>query len=296
MSEMTVKPADTTPEVDPAEAVPVEADLAAELIDVSQVFQTAHGPFTAIKDVNLAVPRGEFLTIVGPSGCGKSTLVGIISGLAPPASGQAKVFGEPVRGVNRRIGVIFQRDALLPWRTALDNVAMPLRFRKVRRAEADRRAKDWLARVGLAKFASSYPHQLSGGMRKRVAIAATMAYEPDLLLMDEPFSALDVQTRNLMENDLLDLWSGSGQTVIFITHDLEEAVGLSDRVVTLTASPGTVRSEHTVDLRRPRDLLEDRLRPDFAEIYASIWADLRGDVMRAHDQQEQSELEGAVDD
>ncbi|MDV6271600.1 ABC transporter ATP-binding protein, partial [Rhodococcus globerulus] len=193
---------------------------AVELINVSQVFATKKGPFTALQDVNFHVERGEFVSVVGPSGCGKSTLVGLISGLTRPHSGTVRVLGSEVTRVDSRVGVIFQRDALLPWRTALENVELALRYRGRRRNEAQRVARDWLARVGLKGFESSYPHQLSGGMRKRVSIAATMCYEPDLLLMDEPFSALDVQTRSLMENDLLDIWSQSDQSVIFITHDL----------------------------------------------------------------------------
>jgi NitT/TauT family transport system ATP-binding protein len=253
-----------------------------ELRNVTQAFDTRKGTFVAIRDVSMVVTEGEFVSVVGPSGCGKSSLLWLIAGLATPRSGEVRVMGKRVDGVSRDVGIIIQRDALLPWRTALENVALPLRFRGVSRRVADKRARDWLHRVNLKNFESSYPHQLSGGMRKRVAIAATLAYEPKVLLLDEPFSALDVQTRNLMENDLLQLWTGSGQTVLFITHDLEEAVGLSDRVVVMTASPGTVLGEHSVTLGRPRDLLEDKMRPDFAKVYQLIWSDLRGEVLHAY--------------
>jgi NitT/TauT family transport system ATP-binding protein len=259
-----------------------------ELRHVSQAFETRKGPFAALNDVNMVAYEGEFVSLVGPSGCGKSSLLWLIAGLARPQSGEVLVMSRRADRVSRDVGIIIQRDALLPWRTALENVALPLRFRGISRRVATERARDWLRRVGLKNFESSYPHQLSGGMRKRVAIAATLSYEPKVLLLDEPFSALDVQTRNLMENDLLDLWTGSGQTVLFITHDLEEAVGLSDRVVVMTASPGTVLGEHPVPLERPRNLLEDKMRPDFSEIYSRIWSDLREEVLRAY--QEDSDV------
>jgi NitT/TauT family transport system ATP-binding protein len=257
---------------------------AVQLAGVTQRFVKDGGrqAFTALRDVSLQVRAGEFVSLVGPSGCGKSSLLWIVAGLVEPSAGQVEVLGKPVSGVNREVGIIIQQDALLPWRDARENVALPLRFRGMSKREARARADDWLNRVGLKGFASSYPHQLSGGMRKRVAIAATLAFEPKVLLLDEPFSALDVQTRNLMENDLLDLWTGSGQSVLFITHDLEEAVGLSDRVVVMTASPGTVLADHKVDLARPRDLLEDRRHADFIRVYSQIWDGLRREVMEAH--------------
>jgi NitT/TauT family transport system ATP-binding protein len=257
--------------------------LAVELAGVTQRFQKPGGDsFTALRDVSLQVRAGEFVSLVGPSGCGKSSLLWIIAGLMKPSAGQVNVLGRPVSGVNREVGIIIQQDALLPWRDARENVALPLRFRGMSKREARVRAGDWLSRVGLRGFESSYPHQLSGGMRKRVAIAATLAFDPQVLLLDEPFSALDVQTRQLMENDLLELWTGSGQSVLFITHDLDEAVGLSDRVLVMTASPGTVLDDHAVALPRPRDLLEDRHHADFARVYSQIWDGLRREVTKAH--------------
>jgi NitT/TauT family transport system ATP-binding protein len=256
-----------------------------EIDHLSQVFQSSPkvAPHTALMDVSLDVEAGEFVSVVGPSGCGKSTLLSAIGGLRPPSKGEVRIGGVKVSSVRRDVGLVFQQDALLPWRTALQNVALSLRYRGVPSKEARRRASEWLARVGLANFENSYPHQLSGGMRKRAAVAATMVYEPDVLLMDEPFSALDVQTRTLMENDLLRLWEEAGhQTVLFITHDLEEAIGLSDRVVVLTAGPGRVLGDYRVDLPRPRNLLEVKLEPGFTELYRKIWSDLEGEVMKAN--------------
>jgi NitT/TauT family transport system ATP-binding protein len=254
---------------------------AIKIAGVTRTFNRAGSTFTAIDEVNLDVRQGEFLSVVGPSGCGKSTLLNLLAGLAKPDAGIVETFGAAVRGVNKDVGFIFQRDALLPWRTAVQNVALPLRYRGEKKAAAQETARDWLGRVGLAKFADSYPHQLSGGMRKRVAIAATLAYQPRIILMDEPFSALDVQTRTLMEDDLLKLWSTYRPAVLFITHDLEEAVGLSDRVVVMSASPGRVIGDHIVPLERPRDLLEIRFDQKFTETHERIWDQLRTEVVRS---------------
>ncbi|BBG02567.1 MULTISPECIES: ABC transporter ATP-binding protein [Pseudonocardia] len=262
-------------------AVDVPDAPAIRITGVNRVFTRGGSSFTAIRDVHLEVQQGEFLSVVGPSGCGKSTLLNLLAGLAKPDGGTVETFGAPVRGVNPDVGFIFQRDALLPWRTAVQNVALPLRYRGADKRAATEKAREWLARVGLAKFTDSYPHQLSGGMRKRVAIAATLVYEPRIILMDEPFSALDVQTRTLMEDDLLKLWSASRPAVLFITHDLEEAVGLSDRVVVMSASPGHVIGDHVVPLERPRDLLEIRFDQQFTETHERIWDQLRTEVVRS---------------
>jgi NitT/TauT family transport system ATP-binding protein len=277
---------------------PAVSDATAPAIDVrgvSQIFrrQGASGASTvAIEGVELRAMPGEFVSIVGPSGCGKSTLLGLISGLTKPSAGTVSVKGEAVRSVRQDVGFIFQKDALLPWMTVLDNVALALKYRGVARRERNKRSREWLAMVGLSKFAEHYPHQLSGGMRKRVAIASTLVYEPSVLLMDEPFSALDVQTRNTMENDLLRLWQDAGhQTVVFVTHDLEEAIGMSDRVIVMSASPGRVIGDYAVDLPRPRDLLEVRMASQFTELYAVVWDALREEVHRA-----QSEAFGRPDD
>jgi NitT/TauT family transport system ATP-binding protein len=255
-----------------------------EIDNITQVFQPSprKPAFTALKDVTLTIPSGQFVSVVGPTGCGKSTLLSAVSGLVPPHAGQVRIGGESVKDVRPEVGFIFQQDALLPWRTAVQNVELALRFRGTRRKEARDRARMWLARVGLGKFENSYPHQLSGGMRKRAAIAATLVYEPSILLMDEPFSALDVQTRNLMENDLLKLWQEIGhQTVLFVTHDLEEAIGMADRVVVLTAGPGQMCGDYLVDLPRPRSLLDVKFDERFKDLYETIWRDLEGEVLKA---------------
>jgi NitT/TauT family transport system ATP-binding protein len=261
------------------------ADIAIRLDGVKRAFRTPKGTYVALEDVSFDVPRGEFLAVVGPSGCGKSTLLSLICGLARPTAGVVEVFGEPVTSLRRDVGFIFQRDALLPWRTALQNVALPLRFRGADKRSATELARSWLAKVGLRKFEASYPHQLSGGMRKRVAVAATLAYEPPVLLLDEPFSALDVETRTIMENDLLKLWELNKPTVVFITHDLQEAVGLADRVLVMTAGPGRIIGDHPVDLGRPRDLLDLRFDEKFVALQHVIWNQLREQVMKAQERE-----------
>jgi sulfonate transport system ATP-binding protein len=239
--------------------------------------------YTAVRDASLTVQDGEFVALVGPTGCGKSTLLNVAAGLLPPTEGEAHVFGERLNGLNGRAGYLFQADALFPWRTALDNVAAGLEFRGVARSEARERAMQWLQRVGLAMHAAKYPHEMSGGMRKRAALAQTWILEPHMLLMDEPFSALDVQTRQLMENELLALWSQDRRCVLFVTHDLEEAIALADRVVVLSAGPASRPiAEFTVDLPRPRDVQEIGLHPHFVELHAAIWRALKQEVMKAH--------------
>jgi NitT/TauT family transport system ATP-binding protein len=255
---------------------------------VAKRFATKPGApvFTAIAAVDLAVEAGEFVAVVGPSGCGKSTLLNVIAGLDGASAGRVTVDGQAVTGALRDdIGYLFQKDALLPWKTILANVELPLVFRGAAAAERRRLAADWLARVGLGGFERHYPHQLSGGMRKRAALAATFVYNPRILLMDEPFSALDVQTRNLMENELLELWQEHRKTVLFVTHDLEEAISLADRVVVLTANPGTIKQEFRVDLGRPRNVNDIRFDDRFRALHALIWAALREEVDRSYAQQ-----------
>ena len=221
---------------------------AIQIDGVTRRFLTPEGKFnTAMHDFSLTVKRGEFVCIVGPTGCGKSTTLNLVTGLIRPSAGQVRVMGEAVAGIDPRVGFVFQSDALFPWRSVLDNVAAGPRYRGMPKAQAIDKARMWVARVGLGHYESLYPHQLSGGMRKRVALAQTFINEPEILLLDEPFSALDVQTRTVMQDELLSLWSGTGASVIFVTHDLEEAVALGDRVVVLTASPATVKTVHTID-------------------------------------------------
>jgi NitT/TauT family transport system ATP-binding protein len=254
-------------------------DSAISLRRATKRFPTLDGAgFTAIRDVDLEVADGEFVSIVGPTGCGKSTTLSLVSGLEPATAGTVSVHGSPVTAIPDGVGYMFQADAVLPWKNVLDNVAIGLRYRGVAKNEAHAKARDWLARVGLTGFEDRYPHQLSGGMRKRVALAQTMITEPSLLLLDEPFGALDVQTRELMQNELLQLWSGTGAAVVFVTHDLTEAISLADRVVVMTAGPATVKDVVRIDLPRPRDVEEIRLTPEFVEIYKRVWDSLREEV------------------
>jgi NitT/TauT family transport system ATP-binding protein len=245
--------------------------------------------YTAVRELSLQVAPGEFVSVVGPTGCGKSTLLNVAAGLLAPSAGTVRVAGEPLRGLNRRAGYLFQAEALLPWRSARENVAAGLQFRGMERRHALQRADEWLGRVGLAGFFDHYPHQLSGGMRKRVALAQTLILDPAILLMDEPFSALDVQTRQLMENELLDLWSADRKSVVFITHDLEEAISLSDRVVVLSAGPATqALGEFVIDLARPRDVAEVRLTRRFLELHREIWELLKAEVLKGHAQSQRA--------
>ena len=258
--------------------------LALENITVTFAARSADtAAYTAVRDTTLVVERGEFVSVVGPTGCGKSTLLNIAAGLLAPSGGKVTVFGEPLVGLNRKAGYLFQADALMPWMSALDNVAVGLVYRGAPRAEAHEKAHGWLARVGLSAHGHRYPHQLSGGMKKRVALAQTLIMDPQILLMDEPFSALDIQTRQLMENELLELWSADRKSVVFITHDLEEAISMSDRVVVLAAGPATHPiGDYAIDLPRPRDVAEIRLDPRFVELHREIWHRMKDEVMKGY--------------
>jgi len=256
-----------------------------ELQSVTCTFSARAGntQYSAVEQVNLAIAEGEFVAVVGPTGCGKSTLLNVAAGLLAPTRGSVAVFGETLRGLNARAGYLFQNEALMPWRTALQNVTAGLEFHDVRAAQARSRAADWLKRVGLGAHAHKYPHELSGGMRKRVALAQTLILDPKILLMDEPFSALDVQTRSLMENELLQLWAQDRKSVVFVTHDLEEAIALSDRVVVMSSGPASrLIGEFAIDLPRPRDVAEIRLTQRFVELHRLIWQALREEVQKAH--------------
>jgi NitT/TauT family transport system ATP-binding protein len=255
-----------------------------EFEHVSRDFATPDGRvYRAIEDVSLAVAPGAFVAIVGPSGCGKSTLLNVAAGLLAPTSGGVRVDGAPLSGVNRHATYMFQQDALLPWKTVRDNVALGLTFAGAPRAEAHARADDWLARVGLASFAGHYPAQLSGGMRKRAIMAQNWILDRRVVLMDEPFSALDVHTRQQMESELLALWdTAERRTIVFVTHDLEEAIALADEVVILSAGPAArIVARHRVTLDRPRDLMELRTQPAFVDLYRTIWAVLRDEVIKS---------------
>jgi NitT/TauT family transport system ATP-binding protein len=257
---------------------------AIELDGVTKRFWTPGGTYyTAVRDLTFAIPQGEFCAIVGPTGSGKSTTLGLIAGLDVPSRGGVTVLGAPVAGITRHAGYMFQTDAIFPWKNVVDNVATGPIYRGVPHPEAQRKARDWVVRVGLGGFEDRYPYQLSGGMRKRVALAQSLIIEPRILLMDEPFAALDVQTRTLMENELLEIWSQTSASVVFVTHDLEEAIALADRVLVFTAAPATLKHEYRIDLPRPRNVTEVRFDHRFTSLYAQIWADLRDEVMVAYE-------------
>ena len=232
-----------------------------------------------LADVNVTIAPGEFLCVVGPTGCGKSSLLNLLAGLIPPTTGEVRVGGDVLRGLNPVAGYLLQGDALLPWRTARDNIALGLQFRGATRLAAHSAADRWLARVGLADAAHRHPHALSGGMKKRVALAQVLAVDPRLLLLDEPFSALDVQTRALMEAELLRLWTEERRSVVFITHDLEEAIALGDRVLVMSAGPGSRPiAEFPIDLPRPRAVEEIRLTAEFLALRRQIWRLLKDEI------------------
>ena len=262
---------------------------ALELLGVSCTFISKDVPgqrYTAVADTTLRIAAGEFVSVVGPTGCGKSTLLNVGAGLLAPSSGEVRVFGQPLAGTNARAGYMFQTEALMPWRSTLANVMLGLEYRGVADVAARAQAEAWLARVGLAGFGDRYPHQLSGGMRKRAALAQVLVLDPDIILMDEPFSALDVQTRQLMENEVLELWAAKKKAVLFITHDLDEAIAMSDRVVVLSAGPATRPiGEFRIDLPRPRDVAEVRTDARFIELHTQIWQVLRDEVLKGYAQQ-----------
>ena len=255
-----------------------------ELSGVTKRFTTPSGSmFTALRAIDLVVGAGKFCAVVGPTGCGKSTTLTMVAGLDRPSTGTVSVGGQAVDGITAGISFMFQADALMPWKTVLGNVALGPVFRGRPRKEALSQARDWVRRVGLAGFEEHHPHQLSGGMRKRVSLAAALINEPSILLMDEPFGALDVQTKAIMSNELLGLWEQTRPSVIFVTHDLEEAIALADQVVVMTAGPGTVKAVYDIDLARPRGAVQEiRFDSRFLELHHQIWASLREEVEAAY--------------
>ena len=255
------------------------AAAAVHLNDVAVRF----GAYTAVQNVNLEVKEGEFVAVVGPTGCGKSTLLNVVTGLLEPAGGEVFIFGDKLQGLNPSAGYMLQQDALLPWKTALDNVGIGLIFQGAEVEEARARAKPWMKKVGLAGFEARYPHQLSGGMKKRVSMAQMLILSPKIVLMDEPFSALDVHTRHLMQNELLRLWQEDKKSLIFITHDLEEAIALADRVVILSAGPASRPIGNVpITLARPRNVSEINMTDEFIRLYREIWSILGGEVEKSH--------------
>jgi sulfonate transport system ATP-binding protein len=257
---------------------------AVTLEGVTVAFPLAGGArYTAVESVSLAVAAGEFVAIVGPTGCGKSTLLNLVAGLQAPTSGRVATFGSAQTGLNRAAGYLFQADALFPWKTAIENVAIGLEIAGMPDARA--KAEQWLARVGLAGFSARYPHMLSGGQKKRVGLAQVLIRDPRLLLMDEPFGPLDAQTRQIMGGLLLDLWSTDRKAVLFVTHDLEEAIALADRVVIMSAGPAArIIGDWPVDLPRPRDIAEARHESSFQALHRDIWALLKAEVLKGYAQ------------
>lgn len=259
---------------------------AVSLADVTITFRLADGgSYTAVQGASLDVADGEFVAIVGPTGCGKSTLLNVTAGLFPPSVGEARIFGANLSGLNRQSGYLFQSEALFPWKTAIENVAIGLETGGTPREEARKRAQEWLNRVGLGSFGPRYPHMLSGGQRKRVGLAQVLIRDPKILLMDEPFGPLDAQTRQIMGNLLLDLWSADRKAVMFVTHDLEEAIALSDRVVIMSAGPAArIIGNWKVELPRPRDISEVKLDPAFHKLHRDIWQTLKDEVLKGYAQ------------
>jgi NitT/TauT family transport system ATP-binding protein len=272
---------------DSATMKPIPASAVA-LSDVSIAFRLAGGgTYTAVERTKLTVADGEFVAIVGPTGCGKSTLLNTAAGLIAPSSGRVDIFGSPLAALNRQAGYLFQADALFPWKTALENVAIGLETAGTPSTEARARAQSWLTRVGLGSFGDRYPHMLSGGQRKRVGLAQVLIRDPKILLMDEPFGPLDAQTRQIMGNLLLDLWSADRKAVLFVTHDLEEAIALSDRVVIMSAGPAArIIGDWRVPLPRPRDIGEIKLDHAFHELHRDIWHTLKAEVIKGYAQTE----------
>ena len=268
-----------------AKAAPAaESAPAVSLDNVTIEFAVARGQkFQAVADAGLTVGSQEFVAIIGPTGCGKSTLLNASAGLLGPASGSVAIFGAPLSGINRKAGYLFQQDALMPWKTALENVAIGLEVAGTKQRESRERAKTWLGRVGLASFCDRYPHMLSGGQRKRVALAQVLIRDPKIILMDEPFGPLDAQTRVIMGDLLLKLWSEDRKAVMFVTHDLEEAIALADRVVVMSAGPSArLIGDFPIALQRPRDISEIKLEPEFQTIHREIWHLLKQEVLKTY--------------
>ena len=259
---------------------------AVALTDATIAFRLADGTtYEAVRSASLNVADGEFVSIVGPTGCGKTTLLNVAAGLFPPSTGHVEIFGSKLDGLNGQSGYLFQSEALFPWKTALENVAIGLEVAGVAHSEARERAQAWLTRVGLGQFGPRYPHMLSGGQRKRVGLAQVLIRDPKILLMDEPFGPLDAQTRQIMGNLLLDLWSADRKAVMFVTHDLEEAIALSDRVVIMSAGPAArIIGDWKVELPRPRDIGEIKLERAFHELHREIWNMLKDEVLKGYAQ------------
>lgn len=257
-----------------------------ELNQVTVEFALRNGrpPLLALDGMNLSVKKGELVAMVGPSGCGKSTALNVLAGQIIPTKGEVRLAGEPVRGVLPSVGYISQADTLLPWRSVLDNVALAMELRGVPKAQRRETARALMEKMGLAGFENSYPRELSGGMKKRAAIARVLAVDPEVLMMDEPFAPLDALTRQRLQDEILALWENTGSTILYVTHDLTEAITLADRVVLLSARPGRVVKEYLIDLPRPRRVMDVKFSPRFVELEKTIWADLHAQLRQAEEQ------------
>jgi NitT/TauT family transport system ATP-binding protein len=254
-----------------------------EFEDVTKVFFKGDMPVQALGRLNLAVREGELLAVVGPSGCGKSTLLNMTAGLMAPGTGAIRYKGQAIRGANTQVAYVTQKDNLLPWRTVAQNIRLPLEMgphRSLPEAEKRARVARYVDMVGLSGFETHYPKELSGGMRKRAQLARSLVYEPDTLLMDEPFGALDAQLKLMLQAELLKTWEGSGKTLIFVTHDLTEAISLADRVIVMSGRPGKIITIADIRLPRPRDVFQIRFQPAFASYFEELWAALRQDMGR----------------
>lgn len=252
----------------------MEDKVKLEIKNLSLRYQSKGQSTLAIHNINLNVKNGEFVSVVGPSGCGKSTLLKVISGLLKPTAGTVQIDGMKITDVPDHVGMVFQNDALLPWKSVFDNVRLPLSIANKTKKEQEERANELIKMVGLGGFEHFYPKQLSGGMRKRVALARSFAHDPSLYLMDEPFGPLDAQTRVTIGNEFLKMWEHVGKSVLFITHDIEEAIALSDRVIVMTGRPGTIKLEFKIPLERPRPFFDIRFDPRFKELQREIWKSL----------------------
>jgi NitT/TauT family transport system ATP-binding protein len=267
----------------PVPAVEAQGGFMADILEVKNVTKTygadTEGAVKALDGISISVKQGEFVSIIGPSGCGKSTLFGIVGGLLEDYQGTVMIDGRPLSGAHHDVGMVFQEESTFPWLTTVQNVAFPLDVAGMAKAERERIARDYIRLVGLEGFENHYPSQLSGGMKQRTAVARTLAYKPRLMLLDEPFGALDEQTRLLLGDKLLDIWAELGQTMMLITHNITEAVQLSDRVVVMTYRPGRIKRVIEIDLPRPRssDVITT---PEFGRYVGMIWNDLREEATR----------------
>ena len=246
--------------------------------NVRKEYQVRGKKVLALDSVDLTIAEGEFVTVVGPSGCGKSTLLNLIVGLMRSSMGRIVFRGAPIEGITTKIGYVTQKDNLLPWRTLIENVEIALEIRAIEKSARRVQAQDLIDQVGLSGFEDHYPHELSGGMRQRANIIRTLIYDPELILMDEPFGPLDAQTRIVLQDQLLKLWYASKKTIVFITHDLIEAITLADRVVLMSARPGRIKSIEQIAIPRPRDVFKIHEDAQFRSAYERLWQQLRPEV------------------